>query len=123
VRVLIDMNLSPLWKEVFESHGWKSFHWRDIGSVSAPDTELMAWARQEDCIVFTHDLDFGALLAASGQSKPSVIQMRCEDTSPATMGAILIQALRLAEEDLRKGALVTVDPRRTRIRVLPLAMR
>jgi len=79
--------------------------------------------RQEDCIVFTHDLDFGALLAASGQSKPSVIQMRCEDTSPATMGAILIQALRLAEEDLRKGALVTVDPRRTRIRVLPLAMR
>lgn len=105
---------------MFEAHGWTSFHWRDIGSVSAPDTELMNWAREEYCIVFTHDLDFGALLAASGQSKPSVIQLRCEDTNPSTMGAILLEALRLAEADLKKGALVTVDPRRTRIRVLPL---
>lgn len=114
------MNLSPEWRKVFESIGWKSYHWSDIGSASAPDTELMDWARREDCVVFTHDLDFGALLAASGATKPSVIQMRCEDTNPTTMGAILEDALHLSKDDLRAGALVTVDPRRTRIRVLPL---
>lgn len=80
----------------------------------------MDWARKEDCIVFTHDLDFGAMLVASHACKPSVIQMRCEDTNPETMGSVLIEALHLSEHDLKEGALVTVDPRRTRIRVLPL---
>ena len=120
VRVLIDMNLSTEWRKVFESIAWTSYHWSDVGSPSAPDTELMDWARKEGCVVFTHDLDFGALLAASGATKPSVIQMRCEDTNPSTMGAVLVEALYLSEDDLRAGALVTVDPRRTRIRVLPL---
>jgi predicted nuclease of predicted toxin-antitoxin system len=118
--VLIDMNLSPEWCKVFASIGWTSYHWSDIGAPSAPDTELMSWAREEDCIVFTHDLDFGALLAASGAQKPSVIQMRCEDTNPTTMGVILTEALRVSKEELHSGALVTVDPRRTRIRILPL---
>lgn len=39
---------------------------RGIGSVGAPDNKLMDLARKKDYIVFTHDLDFGALLAASG---------------------------------------------------------
>jgi len=51
VRVLIDMNLSPEWSKVFESIGWTSYHWSDVGSPSAPDTDLMDWARKEDCIV------------------------------------------------------------------------
>ncbi len=51
VRVLIDMNLSPEWCKVFESVSWTSYHWNDVGLPSAPDTELMDWARKEDCIV------------------------------------------------------------------------
>jgi len=32
--------------------------------------------------VFTHDLDFGDILAATGAEAPSVIQVRTEDTTP-----------------------------------------
>lgn len=120
VRVLIDMNLSPEWKKGFASQGWTSCPRSEIGSPSAPDTDLMAWAREENYVIFTHDLAFGALFAASGHSKPSMIQMRCEDTAPSTKGPPLIEALCLAEADLGNGTLVTADPRRTRIRILPL---
>jgi predicted nuclease of predicted toxin-antitoxin system len=120
VKVLIDMNLSPEWGAIFERAGWESVHWMQVGDAAAPDSELMAWARSGGYLVFTHDLDFGALLAATGAIAPSVIQMRCEDTRPSTMGASIVAAMKAHEEELRCGALVTVDPRRRRITLLPL---
>ena len=120
MKILIDMNLSPDWCREFERSGWDSQHWSDVGDPSAPDTELMAWARSADYIVFTHDLDFGALLAATGAIGPSVVQMRCEDTRPTTMGDTVIAAMRTHAEELDSGAVMTVDPRRMRITLLPL---
>lgn len=42
----------------------------------------MAWARANDRIVFTHDLDFGRLLALAGRVGPSVMQVRTQDVLP-----------------------------------------
>ncbi len=42
----------------------------------------MDWARPSGYVVFTHDLDFGALLAASHAGGPSVIQVRAQDVLP-----------------------------------------
>lgn len=123
MKVLIDMNLSPEWAEVFESAGWEAVHWREVGEPKAPDSELMAWARTGGYMVFTHDLDFGALLAATGAVGPSVVQMRCEDTRPSTMGEAVVDAIKGHLDDLRLGALMTVDPRRRRITLLPLKLR
>lgn len=120
MKVLIDMNLSPEWTEVFESAGWEAVHWREVGEPKAPDSELMEWARSGGYLVFTHDLDFGALLAATGAVGPSVVQMRCEDTRPSTMGEAVVDAIEAHLDDLRLGALMTVDPRRRRITLLPL---
>ena len=120
MKVLIDMNLSPEWAEVFESAGWEAVHWKEVGDPSAPDSELMEWARSGGYLVFTHDIDFGALLAATGAVGPSVVQMRCEDTRPSTMGEAVVDAIEAHLDDLRLGALMTVDPRRRRITLLPL---
>lgn len=38
----------------------------------------MAWALTNDYIVFTHDLDFGTLLAITQADAPSVIQVRSQ---------------------------------------------
>jgi predicted nuclease of predicted toxin-antitoxin system len=48
---------------VFTKHAITAVHWSSIGDARAPDTALMSWAQETDHIVFTHDLDFGALLA------------------------------------------------------------
>ncbi|MEH2012300.1 DUF5615 family PIN-like protein [Nostoc sp.] len=76
--MLLDMNLSPDWVLVLESAGFEAVHWSTIGSPSATDKVIMAWALTNDCIVFTHDLDFGTLLAMTQADAPSVIQVRSQ---------------------------------------------
>jgi predicted nuclease of predicted toxin-antitoxin system len=63
MKILIDMNLSPEWIPVLETEGWSAKHWSHIGNPKAEDKEIFAWAAANDYIVFTHDLDFGAILA------------------------------------------------------------
>jgi predicted nuclease of predicted toxin-antitoxin system len=49
-----------------------------------------------------------------------VVQLRADDVSPDAIGRRVLQALRQMEAELQEGALVTIDPNRTRLRVLPL---
>ncbi len=47
----------------------EAVHWSTIGAPSAPDDEIVAWAREQQFALITNDLDFSAILAAtSGQS-------------------------------------------------------
>ena len=73
--------------------------------------------------VFTHDLDFGAALALTQADGPSVIQVRGQNVLPDTIGHIVIAAIRQYEEELERGALVVVELRRSRVRILPLERR
>jgi predicted nuclease of predicted toxin-antitoxin system len=95
-------------------------HWRSIGVSDAADDELLAWAEEHNYIVMTHDLDFGALLATRGLSRPSVVQIRAESHLPAAIGPQVMAALVQHEHDLLGGAIVTIDGARTRIRQLPI---
>ena len=65
MKLVIDMNLSPEWVAVLQCHGWEAVHWSSVGNPRAPDAEMMAWAKTSAYMVFTHDLDFGAILAAT----------------------------------------------------------
>lgn len=83
----------------------------------------MAHARKHGYVVLTHDLDFSAILAATHGEKPSVVQIRAENVNPDAIGPQVIIALRQMAAELESGALLTVDPNRTRLRVLPLQAR
>jgi predicted nuclease of predicted toxin-antitoxin system len=78
----------------------------------------MAWALNR--VVFTHDLDFGAMLALTHATGPSVLQVRGESILPDDMGPVVMAALRQYDAALAAGALVVVDVRKSRIRVLPI---
>jgi predicted nuclease of predicted toxin-antitoxin system len=123
VKVLIDMNLSPRWTELLAQEGFEAAHWSMLGTGNAPDTEIMAYARANNYVVLTHDLDFGAILAATHGEKPSVIQIRAEQLNPDVIGKQVVLALRQMASELENGALLTVDPERTRLRILPLQAR
>jgi len=120
MRLLIDMNLSPQWVPVLEEAGWESVHWSRIGRPDASDHEVLDYARSNGYVVFTHDLDFGTVLAATKADFPSVIQIRTQDVSPAHLGQLVISALRQFEQSLEAGALITVDEKKLRARILPL---
>ena len=81
----------------------------------------MAWAADNHCIVFSHDLDFSAMLAATKATGPSVIQIRGQNTLPEHMGTLIIAAINQSLDSLERGALVVVNERTHRIRILPIA--
>jgi len=120
MRLLIDMNLSPRWCEAFEHTGVAAEHWSRVGHANASDIEIMAHAAAHDFIVLTHDLDFGAILAATKGEKPSVVQLRTGDVSPEAAAATVIAAIRQCEAELEVGALLTIDVARVRLSLLPL---
>ena len=123
MKLLVDMNLSPRWAAVLVDAGLEAVHWSTLGAKNAPDTEIMAYAKTFGYVVLTHDLDFGAILAATHGDKPSVVQIRADNVSPDVIATQIIAALRQMAPELEEGALLTVDANRTRLRVLPLQAR
>lgn len=115
------MNLSPEWVPYLHERGFEAVHWSTIGTYTAPDTEMMQWARDNACVVFTHDLDFGILLALSKAGGPSVIQVRTQDVSPTHLGPLMVAALRAHGDTLERGALLNVDEAKSRVRILPIS--
>lgn len=120
-RLVIDINLSPRLVPLFAERGLEAVHWSSIGSPMARDEEILAWARDNEAIVLTHDLDFGSILAATGGEAPSVIQVRTEDVAPELILEDLVRILHVYEEDLDRGALVTLRKNQGRVRILPIS--
>ncbi len=87
MKLLIDMNLSPRWIGLLNDAGWEAVHWSTVGNATAADSEIMAFAAENDYVVLTHDLDFSAILAATHGKRPSVVQLRTDDVSAQVIGA------------------------------------
>ena len=120
MKLLIDMNLSPKWVFILKEAGLEAAHWSSIGKLDAPDYEIMAYARSNGYVVFTHDLDFGTILATTKADCPSVIQIRTQDVTPEYLGPLVVSALHRFEKHLEDGAIVTIDQKKLRARILPL---
>lgn len=80
----------------------------------------MDWTAANSFVLLTHDLDFGAILASSGANIPSVIQIRTEDLRPDVLAGRVASILPQLAQALADGALVTIEPARERVRILPL---
>ena len=87
------MNLSPAWVDTLRQAGFEALHWSSVGDPRATDREILDWAAGHGSILITHDLDFGAILAARGSTRPSVLQLRARDVTPTRLGAVVSRAL------------------------------
>jgi predicted nuclease of predicted toxin-antitoxin system len=120
VKIVIDMSLSPTWVEYLNAAGMQALHWSDLGDARAKDRLIMAYARDHGFVVFTHDLDFGNILAVTQALGPSVIQVRTQDPVPQAIGELVVSAIQMYRSLLERGALVTIEPDKLRARVLPI---
>ena len=123
MKLLVDMNLSPRWVRVLTAAGFEAIHWSKLGLANAPDHEIMAYAEENGYVVFTNDLDFGVILAETQAERPSVVQVRVGILRPNVIGKQVAETLRQLGDELERGALVSIDPKKTRARVLPLKPR
>lgn len=119
MRILIDMNLSPEFVPLLKSQGHEATHWSAIGAHDADDRNIMSHAKAHNHVVLTNDQDFGALLALTGASGPSVIQSRITDVRPASLGPLVVAVLKQFEAELTSGALVTILRSKNKVRILP----
>jgi len=120
MRILIDVNLPPRWAGFLASHRIDAIHWSDVGALTAPDSEVLDWARERDYVVLTHDLNFGVLLSEAREAGPSVVQVRTQDFTPEAIGLLVVSAVRDHEAVLKDGAIVTIQLHASRVRVLPI---
>jgi predicted nuclease of predicted toxin-antitoxin system len=120
MKIVIDMNLSPGWANVLNQAGHEAIHWSSVGNPTDDDRIILQWARQSGCLLFTHDLDFGALLASTRGSGPSVLQIRTHDVLPDAIGTLVLKILANYTDAISQGALISVDEASARVRILPI---
>ncbi|MEZ5417707.1 MAG: DUF5615 family PIN-like protein [Vicinamibacterales bacterium] len=97
-----------------------SVHWSTMGPLDAPDEVILKRVRVEGAVLVTHDLDFSAILAATGDDAPSVIQIRLHDLTAASVAVTIERVVAHHGGRLKQGALVSVSESGARVRVLPL---
>jgi predicted nuclease of predicted toxin-antitoxin system len=120
MKFVIDMNLSPEWAEVLTKAGFTAVHWSSIGEITAEDEEILDWARYNGFTVITLDYDFATLLAITGSTQPSVIQVRREDSTPEALKDTLLEIIQRYSTPIADGALMVIDEKKIRLRLLPL---
>jgi len=79
------------------------------------DEEIMAYAFRQGQVLVTLDKDFGELVFLHGQSHCGII--RLVGIQAHSQGTTCLEALKRYEALLPKGALITAEPGRIRIRL------
>lgn len=120
MRYLVDANLSPVVAERLRDAGHDAVHVADLGLLTASDEEILDRAATDDRVIISADADFGTLLALKGLSKPSFILFRSADHLSPDQQVLLIGNLKRVEDELARGAIVTLRRGRVRVRQLPI---
>jgi predicted nuclease of predicted toxin-antitoxin system len=120
MRLLLDQGLPRSTVHHLDGAGVESAHVGEKRLATASDAEIIDFARQGGWIVVTLDADFHALLALSGATGPSVIRIRIEGQRAQGLATLLVNVLKVCEDDLAEGAMISVTENGARIRRLPL---
>jgi len=120
MKLLLDMNIPHKYAGLLRKKGIEVLRWSDVGAHNAADSEIMTYARDNDFIVLTYDLDFSALLSVTHDSKPSVAQVRASVLHADKAVDLIATALSRFDVDLKRGAILSVDIKNARLRLLPL---
>ncbi|HLA87513.1 MAG TPA: DUF5615 family PIN-like protein [Anaerolineales bacterium] len=120
MNFLLNMNVHRDMTAPLEKRGHVCRHVGDIGMSRAKDVEIVAEAKRTGEITITHDLDYGHLLAFSGESAPSVIILRLRDLRTDEIMSRLDAVWKDIESPLMDGAIISLSDKSLRIRTLPI---
>jgi len=116
--LIVDNALSPRIAAARAEAGHDAIHVRDRGLAS--DEEIVDFATSYSRIIVSADTDFAEILVGRGDAEPSFVLLR---HAPATVDLqilTLVANLPTIEQELADGAVAVIEPRRIRIRGLPI---
>ncbi|MFN3761863.1 MAG: DUF5615 family PIN-like protein [Anaerolineae bacterium] len=120
MRFLLNMNVPRSLASSLAAEGHSCRHVGDIGMSRATDEAILQEARMHQEVILTHDLDYGHLLALSGEPAPSVVIFRLRNTHPENLFARMMRVWADIEEPLQRGAIVVLEDAALRVRPLPI---
>ena len=120
MRFITDIHISPKTVKDLSSKGYQIKRVTEFLELNAKDSQILDLAFKEKSTIITQDLDFSALLAKKGTSKPSVITLRVNNTKPSNITKILKRALPQIKSEINKGSIIIIEEERIRIRKLPI---
>jgi predicted nuclease of predicted toxin-antitoxin system len=120
MKFLLDMGISPETGVYLTKLGHDALHLIDEAMDRASDSEIMDKALNEGRIILTHDLDFGRLLAFSGERLPSVVTFRLKNMRPENVNQFCKKIIDRFSDTMDKGAILSVGDRKIRSHLLPI---
>lgn len=114
------MNISRTLGDLLRIKGHVVRHVADIGMFRATDWEIVQEAKQKQEVIITHDLDYGHLLALSGERSPSVVIFRLRDMSIQNQLNCFVRVQKDIETPLSEGSILIIEDACVRIRSLPI---
>jgi predicted nuclease of predicted toxin-antitoxin system len=92
MKLLLDANISWRLCDPLVEHFGKCFHVNRIG-IAIPPSDIMIWnyAKDNDCVIISHDVDFLDLLYAKNYP-PRIILLKTGNIDTKTTLKLLIQA-------------------------------
>ena len=122
MKFLADIGISPKTVSFLKRLGHEAVHLHEQGLDRLSDSKILEKAVVEGSIILTHDLDYGHLLAFSGEPSPSVIIFRLRNTHPDNLFERINNTWSNIEDPLNTGAIVALEDAAFRIRPLPITM-
>ena len=120
IRLLADVHISPKTVGDLQKQGYEIMRSSEVLPANAPDINILEFARTENWVVLTQDLDFSMLVALSRYSQPSLITLRLSSAKPDIVAQKLLDVLPQLEEALQEGSAITIQDESIRIRKLPV---
>jgi predicted nuclease of predicted toxin-antitoxin system len=120
MKFLANMGISPDTVGFLRDFGYEAVHLHEEGLDRLPDPDILHKARREGYVLLTSDLDFGELLAHSGEALPSVVIFRLSSMRPESINLHLAEVIERFGTDLERGVIASVTDRRIRVRQLPI---
>jgi len=120
MRILVDMTTSPKTAQFLRGLGHHVDHASDLGLARASDEVIVEWAKAEGLTILTEDLDFGAILAVTGEVEPGIIILRVGNWRTEQIEDRLRRIFDTILEERFRSTIVTVERSRVRFRRLPI---
>ncbi len=120
IRLLADVHISPKTVGDLQKQGYEIIRSSEVLPANAPDINILEFARTENWVVLTQDLDFSMLVVLSKYSQPSLITLRLSSAKPDIVTKRLLDVLSQIEKALQEGSAITVQDESIRIRKLPV---
>lgn len=121
MKLLLDQGTPRSAAGLLRQAGFDAVHTGEAGLAEAEDAAIIHRAAEENRVVVTLDADFHALVVLSQACQPSVIRIRVEGLRAAEFSGLLQQVLRQCAEDLKSGAMISVNDFQIRVRRLPVS--